>query len=200
MVKKDLNLFNYNFRIIGLSGKAGSGKDTLADILATNSRFIKMSFAKSLKEMSIKYFGIPRDMAFSSIKEPIVRQVLQGIGQCFREEVDRNFWIDKLEEEILLMKSISEEKRIIITDVRYINEINWIRKKGGKLVKIERQNPIDLGKYAQHSSETEMDKYVNWDYNILNIDNPNLWLGNLKTCAENLLKNLYSVGFLKLSS
>lgn len=43
---------------IGLGGKAGSGKDTVADILCDNKDFKKFSFAKNLKLMCMKVFGL----------------------------------------------------------------------------------------------------------------------------------------------
>lgn len=44
--------------IIGLSGKAGSGKDSFADILVRQEGYTKLSFARNLKEMCKKVFGL----------------------------------------------------------------------------------------------------------------------------------------------
>lgn len=45
-------------KLIGMSGLAGSGKDTCADFLCKAEGFVKLSLAAPLKEMCSKVFGI----------------------------------------------------------------------------------------------------------------------------------------------
>lgn len=44
-------------KIIGIMGKAGSGKDTVADFLVFNCGFVKMSLADEMKRFTKKVFG-----------------------------------------------------------------------------------------------------------------------------------------------
>src|SRR5574340_974402 len=44
-------------KIVGLMGKAGSGKDTLADYLVECHGFVKMSLADEMKRFAKKVFG-----------------------------------------------------------------------------------------------------------------------------------------------
>ncbi len=71
-------------RVIGLHGKARSGKDEVADILHKAFGFTKCSFAKRVKELGIRYFQLTEDECFGS-KTKESRMILQGIGNSVRE-------------------------------------------------------------------------------------------------------------------
>ncbi|MCK9440273.1 MAG: hypothetical protein M0Q13_02475 [Methanothrix sp.] len=104
-----------------INGKARSGKDTIADYIVNKTGAKKLWFAKPLKDMCIKYFGLTYDECYDH-KTEFSRRVLQAVGQMFREEFGKNFWVDKVVEQ--LKDSINDgNKHFIISDCRYRNEI-----------------------------------------------------------------------------
>lgn len=138
--------------IVGLVGKAETGKSTLANFLVEELNFREFAFASSLKKHAKKYLKIdPLD----KIKN---RNILQGFGQFVRDEIDKDFWIKKLHEEAVYFL----EDNIVISDVRYVNESKYIKDNGGILLRIERDVPTML-----HPSETEQDE-IDCDFVIKN--------------------------------
>jgi len=95
-----------------------------------------------------------------------MRDLLQAIGESFRK-VDPKFWVNALFEQL----EPGVEDVVIITDVRYENEAEEIRKRGGKILKMQRivkdtnkilGTKVRLPYYAPgtdavHPSESEVD-------------------------------------------
>lgn len=138
--------------IIGLSGLAGSGKDSCANIIMKNhENWVKTSFAKAMKDAVAGMYGLPRDMlegdtkqsrewreqpnAFWSEKlgeEITPRKILQNFGtQLVRTHVNQDFWVYRTEYELDQLEA--EGKNILITDVRFPNEADMIRAHGGQI-------------------------------------------------------------------
>lgn len=142
-------------KIIALTGQAGAGKDTLAQLIMDNVscyRWMKMSFASHLKDVVSLLFDMDRDMLegitpedraereqpdeFWSAKmgKPFTpRYALQYLGtDLLRNQLHENIWVDCLE------KKIDEcGYNVIITDVRFKNEIAMLRRKGAMFVRME---------------------------------------------------------------
>lgn len=70
-------------KVIGIHGKARSGKDELCTLLCDAFGFNRVAFADPLKEMSIKYFGLTSDQVYIK-KNKKSREILQGIGNSVR--------------------------------------------------------------------------------------------------------------------
>ena len=171
--------------IIGISGKAGSGKDTAAKMLEIlyanpnisyedfiNKRYKNfadiqvMHFADILKETVQTLFGIGewetdtqegKKITISWIGKT-VRELLQEVGQGLRDAIDPNLWIKAL------FANTEGWSNYIIADVRYPNELEAIKERGGILLRIDR-NGAGAG---NHSSETALDDYQDWDFHIGN--------------------------------
>lgn len=74
----------HNPRIIGLSGPAGSGKDTIADLLAVHAGFTKMAFADTLRtEVVLAFATDPSFLTQRETKETPMRCL--AIGRCLDE-------------------------------------------------------------------------------------------------------------------
>jgi len=104
-----------------INGKARSGKDTMADYIVKKIGAKKVWFAKPLKDMGIKYFGLTNEECYDN-KTEFSRRVLQSLGTTLREEIDKNFWVN------MVIKQISEfsaegYEHFVISDCRYKNEI-----------------------------------------------------------------------------
>lgn len=210
-------------KIIGITGLASSGKDTIGDILVNNlPNWEKMSFASHLKDVVSLLFGMDRKMLSGETPEDRIireqpdefwskkigkeftpRNALQIIGtNLLRNNFHQNIWIDCLERKIL-----KSNKNIIITDVRFKNEIDMIRNNGGEIWRVERgELPKWFRKVELFNKDTSDLKYDIPYYvpEILNIhesewrwigyDNPkhilknNDTIGNLKEIVLKLLK------------
>ena len=171
--------------IIGISGKAGSGKDTAAKMLEVlyanpsisyedfaNRRYKNFAdiqivhFADTLKETAQVLFRIgewetnTQEGKRTTINwiGKTVRELLQGIGQGLRDAIDPNLWVK------ILFANTEGWSNYIIADVRYPNEIKAIKERNGILLRIDRK---DAGA-GNHSSETALDDYKEWDVHIEN--------------------------------
>lgn len=145
-----------NNKIIGLVGFIGSGKGTVGKYLESQYNFKSVSFANSLKDAVSAIFGWPRyllegdtdesrlwreqpDMFWSrKLNHPVTpRWVLQTIGtDILRNKFLDNIWIWSLEQQLE-----KTQGSVVITDVRFPNEIQMIESLGGKLWWIQR-NPL----------------------------------------------------------
>jgi hypothetical protein len=162
--------------IIGLSGYARSGKDTVADHLISTYDFTRYSFAASMKEAMyrlnpivhsddigpLRYQALVDVYGLDSVKEnyPEVRRLLQVFGtEVGRDMFGENFWVD------LVLNNL-RSFHTVISDVRFTNEADAIRAKGGKIWRVNRKG---VGPVTGHSSEINLDWY---DFDlIINNDN-----------------------------
>jgi len=143
--------------IFGITGLARSGKNTTAEYLASKYSLPILSFADPLKEAAVSLFGITEDMAYGFYdydREQIVpewgisvREMLQRLGtECMRKEFGEDFWLRRAEQTI---KHPVYKNGFILSDIRFDNEAEWIKSKGGTILSIER----NLSKQHGHVSE-----------------------------------------------
>lgn len=155
--------------IIGLMGPMGSGKDTVAQILK-KWNFQKLAVADRLKDIVAQLFHWPREYLEGTTEETrkwretvdewwakrlgmsmlTPRFVLQTLGtQAIRTNFHPDLLIASMERE--LDKLIEQNINVVITDLRFHNEIDMVRSKGGKIIKITRN---DSDAKSSHVSET----------------------------------------------
>lgn len=165
---------------IGLIGKFGSGKDTAASVLVRTHGYVPLSFAAPLKEMVIEadpllthwthnnvtvplhLSDVLEKLTFEEAKReyPEVRRSLQRIGQGVRK-LDPDYWVRLLLQDVGRFEY--EQVPMVVTDVRYPNEADTLRKFGFTLVRITRQRAegmtMDETRASLHDSETALDDY-----------------------------------------
>lgn len=139
--------------LIGISGKARAGKDTVADCLIGNYNFYKGSFAIPVKQFAIRHFDLTPEECYGDKTEKS-RWVLQAIGNGCREEFGKNIWIDKL------FEKVGAVEKVVISDVRYENEAEAIKARGGYIIKVERPDAPEIEHGADHPSEMEMERII----------------------------------------
>lgn len=88
-----------------INGRAGSGKDVIADYLVDKYGFIKITFATPIYAIAREYF----DMIMKD------RTLLQAIGQKMRE-IDPDVWIKAA------FKEAEKHENVVISDCRQFNE------------------------------------------------------------------------------
>jgi hypothetical protein len=140
--------------IIGICGFIGSGKDTVADFLVNFHEFRRESFASTLKDSVAAVFGWNRTLLEGRTAEarewreqvdpwwaerldmPTLtpRWVLQYWGtEVARKSFHDDIWIASLENKLRNSKD-----NIVISDCRFPNEIQAIKKAGGQIVWVQR--------------------------------------------------------------
>lgn len=158
--------------IIGLAGKAGAGKNTVADILNRMFNFEQLAFADALKAQAVALdpivavygdrpyhlseMGIALEEA--KVKYPEVRRMLQRLGtEAGRDMFGQNIWVDRAFE---TMDKYPEIDTWVITDVRFRNEVEAIQAAGGTVFRVVRDDGHELGDNTAHKSEVELDEMV----------------------------------------
>lgn len=136
--------------IIGLVGFIGSGKGTVGDILEQKG-FEKDSFARPLKDACASIFGWPRsylegdtEVSRKWREEPDLfwsekfgfkfspRLALQWMGtEAGRKVFHPDIWV-------ISLLNRSAGKNVVVTDVRFRNEVEHIQKSGGLVVRVAR--------------------------------------------------------------
>lgn len=178
--------------LIGLEGRAGCGKDTVAAILLQNGHhfFYRMAFADPLKEAAGILFHWPANAVgsneFKAILDPFwnltVRDVFQRLGtEAMRGTFGDDFWVRRWEKEFARYPTTN----VVVTDVRFDNEAERIRSHGGVIVHIEREVAGLSGSEGQHASE----QGIHWTEDDWVLDN-NGTLPELKAQVELMLAEL----------
>jgi thymidine kinase len=162
------------FKIIGLVGKMQSGKTTVSGMILdnlSNQPAVRTAFANHLKEM-IFAAGLCTADELWTTKTEFSRLMMQKIGtEIIRKQVDPNFWIKKMVEEINTWKTSNPENlTIVIDEVRFINEAAMVKMFNGILIKIVRPSIEQNKEENKHLSEIEQDLILP-DFEIINDGN-----------------------------
>lgn len=168
-----------NRAIVGVGFRAGAGKDSVGNIMESYG-FVRLRFADALKDAACGIFGWRRDQLEDlDFKQTVdefwgetPRTLLQRFGtEAMRNNIRQDIWIKALERRIKRQATnVEHSTRIVITDVRFLNEALAIKEWGGKLICIHRPgfDSNVSSKEAKHVSETELVKYYDWDYHLYN--------------------------------
>lgn len=142
-------------KIVGVLGWIGSGKGTVGDYLVDQHGFTAMSFAGNLKDATAAIFGWPRHLLEGDTsesrawreqpdefwsermqREVTPRWVLQYMGtDILRRQFFDGIWMAGLERKIY--KSLQS---VVITDVRFPNEVKMLQDMGAEFIWV-RRNP-----------------------------------------------------------
>jgi hypothetical protein len=173
-------------RVIGISGYARSGKDTIGEALKKEG-YDRVSFADNIKtalyvlnpvvgertkrvssevinenedtfnKESIRVKNIIDDIGWEKAKAvyPETRDLLQRLGtEVGRSIAGKDIWVN------LSFDAVPDGSKVVVTDCRYPNEADAIKKLGGKVWRVERPGVSAIN---GHVSETAMDGYP-FDY------------------------------------
>jgi hypothetical protein len=163
--------------IIGLVGFQGSGKDTVGQIITECCPgFVSTSFAKPIKRALSSMFGwnlknlegvteegrIWRETSdpywSSKLGKPVTpRLMMREFGtELVRNHLSEDFWTMRCEKFLL-----DTRKSVVITDVRFTNEIEMIRRLGGKLFWVRRDPlPIYYNQALWYNQQTPFIQFV----------------------------------------
>jgi hypothetical protein len=141
-------------KILGISGFIGGGKDTVANYLTTTHQFKKLSFAAPLKDAVAAVFNWERELLEGSTKSSrewrervdpwwserlgipdlTPRYILQQWGtDVLRGHFHNDIWVASIENQLR-----QATDNIVISDVRFPNEVEAIRRCGGQVIRVTR--------------------------------------------------------------
>ena len=134
--------------IIGLVGKADSGKTTVANYLVFKYGFTRVGFADALRE----WLGlmVPEVINHPKPTLPKIRRLLQMAGTELMRGYDLNHWIEQWQ------KRTAHLTNVVCDDVRFVNELLTIQS-SGVVWQITRPNVGLIGTAGVHSSEISLD-------------------------------------------
>lgn len=152
--------------LLGFGHKANQGKDTAGEAI--------VNYFATKREQQLKHGLKPtipeaRIFKFAAALYKVCREeygmvgkdapLLQKVGEGRRNQFGLNYWIDQLEASMRGFEGIA-----VLTDVRYFNEADWVKSKGGVTVKVERLNEdgtpfIATDRDPNFVSETQLDGY-----------------------------------------
>ena len=148
-------------RLIGLTGYARSGKDTVGGFLVRNHGFTRVSFADKLKDLAYRanpnvlWHGtawplskvVDGDGWEQAKTHPEVRRFLQQLGVAVRDVLGEDTWVDAAIGDLTA-------DRVVVTDVRFRNEHDRIVDLGGTVYRVVRPGVEAVN---GHVSETDLD-------------------------------------------
>ncbi len=170
-------------RIFLVAGKAGSGKNEVANIIKENlDKTVVTAFSKYIKLFALEL----TDWDGKDISKP--REYLQNMGDRLRA-IDEDFLTKRLLEDILVYESVGIEN-VVISDVRLVHEIEYFKKLDKYQVVAIRVNSDSSKRMLSddeknHHTETALDTYLYFDY-VLNND----YSQNLKNEIKEILEGM----------
>lgn len=157
-------------KVICISGKAGHGKDTIAELMKEHlirqgKSVLVTHYADLVKYICKQFFG------WNGLKDVNGRQLLQNVGTDVVRSQNPNYWVDFV---IGILTMFSDKwEYVLIPDCRFPNEIEKMKQDGFNVItlRIVRSNYRSslTNEQKNHPSETALDNY-NFDYTIYNND------------------------------
>ena len=145
-------------KLIGITGKARSGKDTVARMLFAQHAFTRIAFADPLKLAAQQMFGLSKEQTWDDrYKETIIpcwgmspRQMFQLLGnEAVKPVFGADIWIKRWSMSYAIFRDTDD---VIVPDVRFDHEASHIRSLGGVIVEVQRGIGL-VGSTGDHASE-----------------------------------------------
>jgi hypothetical protein len=153
--------------IIGLSGYAQSGKDTIANILVEKHGYTRVAFADPIRKLLYEMDPLVphednlityrlQDLVDSygwdkaKVEFPEIRRLLQELGVGARKLFGDTFWINEA------LFDVAPNDKVVVSDVRFENEAQWIQDFKGQIWRVKR---METHAVNDHISESQLDGY-----------------------------------------
>ena len=158
--------------VLGLCGLARCGKDTFCSLTAEilskyDKRLMRSGFADQVKadlhQLLVSKVGISAYTEISEEKE-LIRPLLVEYGTGLMRKINKDVWVERMKLSFDLAKHTKVP--LVITDVRYENEIDWIHSEEGKVIYIEQEGnkaPNKEEKKNDPIMRKKSDCFVKWE-------------------------------------
>lgn len=152
--------------LIGISGKKGSGKDAVCDVIRSRLPNVKrIAFADALKNEVCQAMLVSRE--YMEQHKSHFRLILQGWGTDYRRQMHgEDYWLRKFQYELYDICKSGDDVTVVTPDVRFVNEARLIHELGGYVFHVERPNHSEGT--DDHLSENELNKFTDFDRHIKN--------------------------------
>lgn len=194
--------------LIGVMGRKRAGKDSVAQALMANGGYHRFAFADPLKEMAYNvdpYVFVGADpsivdgerlwIRLSDLIEKVgweeakdnadVRRFLQRLGkEGVRDVLGEDTWVDKTLNDYVI-PALNVGTSIVVPDVRFLNEVQAIRRLGGDIWRVDRPDlPPDKDMHASEQAWRRVKPDV-----VITNDGTMLDLYNQVKRARNLIRS-----------
>ena len=168
---------NNQTTLIGLCGRAGSGKDSVRSILEMHNHYAGLSFAEPIRGMLRELLttnGCSDEYITNrELKETPVpglgvsyRQMAQTLGtEWARQHLHPDFWLRVAD---TYMADLRENgyRHFVVSDVRFANEAEWVRKQGGVLWLVDRPGIDPVREHISEAMPFEADRIIHNHSNL----------------------------------
>lgn len=156
-------------KLIGITGKARSGKDEIARHLWAQHAFTRIALADPLKLAAQAAFRLGHQQTFNDeLKETAIqpwglspRQIFQKTGDIYKAAFGEDFWIKRW---CLSYDLFKDTDHIVVPDIRFDEEATVICTLGGTLIRVVRGDGL-AGAEGEHRSETGITLPVDFTIN-----------------------------------
>lgn len=166
-------------KLVGLSGKIGCGKTTVAQTLIgffSHCKAARVAFGDLLKREVAETFGIDPRLCYDSVSKEVcevdigpafpgapkrrmtIRELLQWYGTEYRRAITPGYWVEAMETELIRLTNLGYEI-LVVDDVRFLDEAQLILRNGGLLYRLRPFHGWKPGPFAGHISETALDNF-----------------------------------------
>lgn len=187
-------------KIIGIAGVMGSGKSVFSEAfpqvirdLNRSNQIMYSSMSSDIKSEIAHITGIERDeiipfvsgyhqasilvdysaeakATYLKLYRKTIGQLLQEYGKSMRDIFGDEFWVNRQIAKIISVNNETPIDFAILDGVRYLGDVQMIKRVGGVIVNIERNESIgqrDETRNSLHVSETELEDYQ-FDFTLRN--------------------------------
>ena len=155
--------------LIGLTGRARSGKTTAAEYLAGTFMLEHYAFADPLRDGLMAIFNLdPSDFEGDRKEQPLAwlphspRQLMQSMGtEWARNTVHPDVWVKLAEQNLdYIATALGAVIGFVISDIRFENEADFVRRRGGTVIHISRQNAEPVNAHVSEAGVKASDSDV----------------------------------------
>lgn len=163
--------------IISVSGFINSGKDSVAKYLVEEQCFVRESWAGSVKDSLAVIFGWNREWLEGHTQESrkwresvdewwsnrLNRKITpRWAMQHYATEIMRDTFHDEIWTASLERKLMNYKSDVVISDTRFLNELNTIKRIGGIAIRVVRgENPKWVDVYLKHVANNTVEEFAN---------------------------------------
>ena len=194
--------YNMTESLLLLTGSIGCGKSTIANILVNEFGYHEITFAEPIKKIG-ELLGFSHDQMFGTQDQKLQINEFWNISgrhflQTFGSEVMREYlpkaipqmnmnnssvWVRVAEQQLL------KYKRVVISDGRFLDEVEMVKKNNGFIINIVREKQDDENKSINdHKSENSL-RGIKYDI-IINNNNTIEHLHANISCVVNIIDNI----------